>query len=275
MLSLSKTFTKLLRTTCPRCYKFQNYATRKRFYRGTSVVQSDNKWEVTLDHRRLKTPTGQVFAVNSEPLARAIAAEWDAQIEHIIQPTMHLTAICNTALDNPGKVTSHDIASFLLDHLSTDTILFYSEEEKDLQTLQEKKWTPVIDWFEKRFNVKQEVATGLLPPPVTIETRAVLARYLLSYGFAALSAMAFGTEALKSPILMIACIERLIEPKEAVLLARLEEEYQLIRWGRVTWAHELNQAELTSRVAASLLVIHSSVENHTTKAKAKSEEESQ
>lgn len=39
--------------------------------------------------------------------------------------------------------------------------------------------------------------------------------------------MSFGTEALKSPILMIACVERYIEPKEAVLLARLEEEYQV------------------------------------------------
>ncbi|XP_075991635.1 ATP synthase mitochondrial F1 complex assembly factor 2 homolog l(2)k14505 [Anticarsia gemmatalis] len=275
MLSISIAFTRLLRTTCPSCNRFQSYATRKRFYRGTSVIQSDNKWEITLDHRRLKTPNGRTLAVDSEPLARAIAAEWDAQTEHIAQPTMHLTALCNTALDNPGKLTSHDIATYLLDYFSTDTLLFYSEDERELQVLQEKKWTPVLDWFEKRFNVKQEVATGLLPPPVTNDTRAVLARYLLSYNFTALSAMSFGVEALKSPILMLACVERHIEPKDAVLLARLEEEYQLMRWGRVPWAHELNQAELTSRVAASLLVIHSSVEKHSAKAKATAEEQSQ
>lgn len=61
-------------------------------------MQNDSKWEVTLDHRRLKTPNGKVLTVPSEPLARAIAAEWDAQTETITQPTMHLVrqnTFCN------------------------------------------------------------------------------------------------------------------------------------------------------------------------------------
>lgn len=53
-------------------------------------MQNDSNWEVTLDHRRLKTPNGKVLTVPSESLARAIAAEWDAQTEIILQPTMHL-----------------------------------------------------------------------------------------------------------------------------------------------------------------------------------------
>lgn len=55
-------------------------------------MQNDSKWEVTLDHRRLKTPNGKVLTVPSEPLARAVAVEWDAQTEVIIQPTMHLVS---------------------------------------------------------------------------------------------------------------------------------------------------------------------------------------
>uniref|UniRef100_A0A2A4IY97 ATP synthase mitochondrial F1 complex assembly factor 2 n=1 Tax=Heliothis virescens TaxID=7102 RepID=A0A2A4IY97_HELVI len=275
MFPLSTSIKSILKTNCTRCLRYQNYATRKRFYRGTGIVQSDSKWEVTLDHRRLKTPNGQVLAVNSEPLARAIAAEWDAQTEVIAQPVMHLTALCNIALDNPGKLTPHDIAIYFLEYISTDTLLFYSEEDEELRKLQEKEWGPVIEWFQKRFNVTQEVSRGLEPPPVTAETRAVLARYFLSYDFPALSAMSFGVEALKSPLLMIACVERRLEPKQAVFLARLEEEFQLMRWGRVPWAHELNQAELTARVAASLLVIHSSAENHSAKAKASPEQLSQ
>lgn len=68
-------------------------ATHKRFYRRTDIVQNENKWEITLDHRRLKTPNGRVLTVNAEPLARAIAAEWDAQTEYITQPTMHLVIL--------------------------------------------------------------------------------------------------------------------------------------------------------------------------------------
>lgn len=48
---------------------------------------------MTLDHRRLKTPNGSILLLNSEPLARAIAAEWDAQSEIIRLPTMHLVII--------------------------------------------------------------------------------------------------------------------------------------------------------------------------------------
>ncbi|XP_047544559.1 ATP synthase mitochondrial F1 complex assembly factor 2 [Vanessa atalanta] len=246
--------------------KNRYYATHKRFFRRTDIVQNEKNWEVTLDHRRLKTPNGRVLTVNNEPLARAIAIEWDAQIEHIARPTMHLTALCNTSLDNPGKLSSHDITSYLLDFIATDTLLFHSEEE-ELKELQEQKWVPVLEWFNKRFGIKQEISRDLMPPPVSTETRAVLARHFLSYDFPALNAMCFGIEALKSPILMLACVDRFLVPQEAVLLARLEEEYQVLRWGRVPWAHELNQAEMTARVAASLLVIQSSSERHSAAAK--------
>ncbi|XP_063376513.1 ATP synthase mitochondrial F1 complex assembly factor 2 [Cydia fagiglandana] len=263
----TKSFSSLIRARLTEFFPRQHYVTRKRFYRNTGIVQSDSKWEVTLDHRRLKTPNGRVLSVSSEPLARAVAAEWDAQVEHITQPTMHLTALCNTAIDNPGKLTSHDIASYLLDFLPTDTLLFHSEEEEELRALQAEKWTPVLEWFQMRFNVTQETSKDLALPPVATETRAVLARYLLSFDFTALNAIYFGVEALKSPILMIACVERHLEPKEAVLLCRLEEEYQLSRWGRVPWAHELNQAELTARVAAALLVVAGAGESHSARAK--------
>ncbi|XP_013133549.1 PREDICTED: ATP synthase mitochondrial F1 complex assembly factor 2 [Papilio polytes] len=268
----SQPFCKLVRHQSPKLLGCHFYATHKRFYRRTEIIQNNDKWEITLDHRRLKTPNGKVLKVGSEQLARAIAAEWDAQDETIAQPSMHLTALCNTALDNPGKLTSHDITTYMIEYLSTDTLFFYSDEEKDLRVLQEQKWGPVLEWFEKRFGIKQEISHDLEPPPVSIKTREALARHFLSYDFAALNAFTFGMEALKSPVLMLACVDRYLEPTEAVLLSRLEEEYQLVRWGRVPWAHELNQAELTARVAASCLVIHAAVEKNSLSVKNRSEQ---
>lgn len=60
-------------------------------------------------------------------------------------------------------------------------------QEEELRAYQEKKWSPILEWFQKRFNVQQEVSTCLEPPPVTTDTRAVLARHLLSYDFPALN----------------------------------------------------------------------------------------
>lgn len=65
--------------------------------------------------------------------------------------------------------------------------LFAQEEE--LRVLQEKKWDPVIEWFNKRFGVNQQISQNLELPPIASETRAVLARHLLSYDFPALNGM--------------------------------------------------------------------------------------
>lgn len=65
-------------------------AVRKRFYRKTGILYNDGKYEVTLDQRKLKTPNGNLFTVESEPLALAVAAEWDAQKERIQQSSMYL-----------------------------------------------------------------------------------------------------------------------------------------------------------------------------------------
>lgn len=62
----------------------------KRFYKSTNILRSDGKFEITLDQRKLKTPKGNLFTVDSEPLAIAVATEWDSQKDKIIQSKMHL-----------------------------------------------------------------------------------------------------------------------------------------------------------------------------------------
>lgn len=54
----------------------------------------------------------------------------------------------------------------------------------------------------------------------------------------------------------MACVDRFLDVKKAVLLSRLEEEYQLGHWGRVEWAHDLSQQDLQARLAAVVLFIH-------------------
>ena len=55
------------------------------------VVSSGNQYEVTLDSKKLKTPTGSVFCVNSELLALGVAQEWASQKDLIMSSQMHLT----------------------------------------------------------------------------------------------------------------------------------------------------------------------------------------
>uniref|UniRef100_A0A1B6C1V7 ATP synthase mitochondrial F1 complex assembly factor 2 n=1 Tax=Clastoptera arizonana TaxID=38151 RepID=A0A1B6C1V7_9HEMI len=105
-----------------RCYP----APPKRFYRRTSVLFNDGQYEITLDQRKLKTPRGSIFKVDSEPLALAVAFEWDSQKEKIQQSNMHLTALCSTVIDNPNNNTKFDLVQHLSNFLDTDTVLYHS-----------------------------------------------------------------------------------------------------------------------------------------------------
>jgi len=64
------------------------------------TVQSNKHFEITLDNRKLKTPAGQVFRVASEPLALAVANEWDGQHEKILVSSMHIVFKLKISLNN-------------------------------------------------------------------------------------------------------------------------------------------------------------------------------
>lgn len=66
----------------------------------------------------------------------------------------------------------------------------------------------------------------------------------------------YAVDTLKSVILTLACTDRYITPEKAVLLSRLEEEYQTGHWGRVEWAHDLNQQDLQARLSAVVLFVY-------------------
>ncbi|XP_063914170.1 ATP synthase mitochondrial F1 complex assembly factor 2 [Zophobas morio] len=230
----------------------RNYATRKRFYKNTGILRSEGKFEVTLDQRKLKTPKGNLFVVENEPLALAVATEWDAQKGNIIQSRMHLTTLCNTVIDNPNNLTKYDMVNYITNYLDTDTVLF-QDVESDLSNLQEAEWDPVITWFNKRFDVDVVKSKQMDIPPVSQKDKTTLSKHLLSHNFATVCGFVYGVDTLKSVILTLACIERFLTPEKAVLLSRLEEEYQTGHWGRVEWAHDLNQQDLQSRLAAVVL----------------------
>ena len=57
-----------------------------------SLTLTVEGFEVNLDQKKLKTPSGVVFRVPTEPLALMVATEWDAQHESINRSNMHLVS---------------------------------------------------------------------------------------------------------------------------------------------------------------------------------------
>ncbi|KAL0099775.1 hypothetical protein PUN28_019888 [Cardiocondyla obscurior] len=261
---MSQVFNKLINTThyfarrklAPASVIVRNMATVKRFYKRTNILSSGSKFEISLDQRKLKTPQGRVFEVNSKPLALAVAAEWDAQKETIDRGSMHLTALCNTVLDNPHNYTKLDLVNYIVNCLEMDTILFYSSEVDELYQLQIKKWEPIVDWFCENYNVDIKRTQSIEAPTVSMETKAELTRHLLSHNFNSIYGLVYAVDGLKSVMLTLATAARVINIPEAVNLSRLEEEYQTSHWGNVEWHHEYSKQDLQARLSAAMLFVY-------------------
>ncbi|XP_076377744.1 ATP synthase mitochondrial F1 complex assembly factor 2 homolog l(2)k14505 [Megalopta genalis] len=230
-------------------------ATVKRFYINTNILSNGDKFEITLDQRKLKTPQGKVFEVNSKALALAVAAEWNAQKGVIDRSNMHLTALCNTVLDNPHNHTKLDMVNYIVNCLEMDTLLFHSNET-ELYKLQVEKWDPLVQWFCDNYGVDIIKTKTIEAPTVSTETKAILLRHLMSYDHSAVYGFMYGVDAIKSVILTLATAERVLSVEEAVKLSLLEEGFQTAHWGSVEWHHDHNKYDLQARLAAAILFVH-------------------
>ena len=55
---------------------------KKRFYKNVSVVQANGKYEINLDHRKLKTPLGSpLLVINVLPLHSHVVYFWFADLQ--------------------------------------------------------------------------------------------------------------------------------------------------------------------------------------------------
>lgn len=151
-----------------------------------------------MDQRKLKTPNGTPFQVESEPLALAISAEWNAQTDVIERSRMMLTALSNTAIDNPNKFTKLDIINYLLTFAETDTILFHNRAEPDLYQLQTEHWDPILEWFNKRYSTELAKTDDISPPIFPANAKMQIGNYLASHSLTTLHGIQFAVDTLKS-----------------------------------------------------------------------------
>nr|CAD7571853.1 unnamed protein product [Timema californicum] len=253
-----------IRAACSAYRDLRDLGSLKRFYRKTNALYSDGKYEITLDQRKLKTPHGNLFVVESEPLALAVAAEWDAQKTHIKQSSMHLSALCSTAIDNPNHLNKFDLVNHILSFLDTDTVLFHSYEETELCKLQAQEWQPILDWFCERYNVQIESSREITGPHISQETKSVLRKHLQSYSLWAVHGFSFAVETVKSLILTLCCVDRHISVEKAVLLSRLEEEFQatgVVSNGPMSSVSKIYKQDFLPLFSSSISPLHQHLSN--------------
>jgi ATP synthase F1 complex assembly factor 2 len=141
---------------------------------------------------------------------------------------MHLTHLCNTALDNPTHRTAEQRVADLLPYFETDTLRFRVPYPERLALRLAAEWDPLVAWFAAFLGGHDvPVTDGLQLPGEPPALVAALRGYLLALSPWRLTALENAAETAKSVILATALAEGHISAERATYLTRLELDHQV------------------------------------------------
>ena len=226
----------------------------RRFYKTARVA--DDGAGVMLDERRLRTPKGAPLSAPSRALAEAVAAEWDAQEQHILPASMPLTQLAFAAIDHtPARRDS--LTDYVTKFAETDLVAHRAEGPAPLVARQAAHWDPVIAWGARALGATLPVVAGVTP----VRTHGAAIDVLRSHAAALddfhLTALAQATGLAGSALIAFALLRGELSAARAFEAALLDELYQLESWGEDAEARarvERTRAEFASLEAFIRLV---------------------
>jgi ATP synthase F1 complex assembly factor 2 len=221
---------------------------RKRFYKNVSIAessQSPTKYEILLDQRKLKTPSGNLITIENEYLALALAQEWNQQVKQIDLSSMHLNSLINTLTDNPLKLTKNQLIDKIMYFLDWDTLLYHSDNPEEFRQLQSESWNPILTFINEQFQTNFQSSYDLnIKDLVKKNDQPSLMVFL------------FIVEQLKSILLAICLIKQFRSVENISSLARLETEFQISRWSNVPYYHDFEIMDIRAKISAAYLIFY-------------------
>jgi chaperone required for assembly of F1-ATPase len=202
----------------------------KRFYKTVSVEEAHGRFAIALDSRAVRTPAKSALAVPSEALARAIAAEWEAQGDEVKPHAMPLTRLASTAIDKVAAERAR-LVDELAGYAESDLLCYRAELPPELVARQEAQWQPLLDWAADRFAARLEVTQGVLPRVQPAASLKALRTAVEAQDDMGLAALHSATTAAGSLVIALALLEDRLAADEAFALSQLDESFQIEQWG--------------------------------------------
>jgi chaperone required for assembly of F1-ATPase len=202
----------------------------KRFYKDVQVLQQDKACFVTLDGKKIRTPSRQILKLPNEILAHSIADEWRRQSEDILPSDMPLTQLANTGIDQIGPHRIR-IKEQTAAYARTDLLCYRVAAPDDLAERQEERWQPLLDWCEAEFGAKLSVTADLAPLVQTEKSLLAIYTATAQLGDFPLTGLCAATAACGSIVIGMALLRKRLTADEARSLSQLDEEYQSELWG--------------------------------------------
>lgn len=215
----------------------------KRFYKRAEAGPVEAGHAILLDGRPVKTPSKQLLAVPSAALARAMAAEWEAQGEYIDPRSMWLTKLANTALDLVLPRRPAVIAE-IVNFAGSDLLCYRAEAPQALAARQAAARDPVLEWAAGQ-GIVMKVTAGIVHVAQDEAALAAYGRMLDGLDHFELAALHNAVTLAGSALLGLALVRRRLDAGAVFAAAWLDETWQMEISGR----DEEEEARLARRRA--------------------------
>lgn len=209
----------------------------RRVYKTVSVGADGGEYRLLLDGKPARTPLKRILETPHRALMEAVAAEWDAQEEHIRPERMPVTRLLATALD---RIAGHEeeVVAELLAHVHADLLCYRAGHPPALAQRQRAAWQPVLDWIEATHGFTLVPVEGLMPREQSPDTVSAMEAAIRALDTDRLTAFQAAAAAAGSLALALALVHGRITAAQVFAATTLDEAYQMETWGDDALARE-------------------------------------
>lgn len=202
----------------------------KRFYKHVTATPVDGGWQVQLDGRGIRTQGGAQQVVPNEQLARALAAEWEAQGEELDPKSFTFRDMADYAIDKVTADRSATLAA-ILPFAETDTLCYRADPDEALFKRQQDLWEPLVCAREAASGVRFERVSGIIHRKQPDATLAKLAQELEALDPFTLAAVQTIASLTASLVIALAALDDGADADRLFAAANAEQDWQAELWG--------------------------------------------
>lgn len=219
----------------------------RRFWTAATAVPVDGGYTVQLDARPVRTPLKAPLVLPTIALAKAVAAEWQAQEKAVNPETMPFTRTANSAIDKVRPQFAA-VADMLADYGGSDLLCYRAEGPAGLVARQAQSWDPLLDWARDDLAAPLRQATGVMHVAQPEASLAALRHQVHAMSAFQLAAFHDLVAISGSLVLALAVARGRITAEEAWTRSRVDEDWQISLWGE-----DAEAAEAAARKREALL----------------------
>lgn len=209
----------------------------RRVYKTVGFAEEGGKYRLLLDGKPARTPLKRVLETPHKALMEAVAAEWDAQGEHIHPERMPVTRLLATALDRVADNQDMVVAE-LMAHVHADLLCYRADHPQALAQRQRAAWQPVLDWIAAAHGFELTPVDGVMPREQSPDAVAGMEAAIRALDTDRLTALQAAAPAAGSLALALALVHGRITAAQVFAAATLDEAYQNETWGDDSLARE-------------------------------------